>query len=625
MQPIKIYTQPEIEVTIGNDQTVVEVNQAGTPIELTVGGTFVAWGDIVGAIQDQTDLQNALDAKVDENSPITGATKTKITYDSKGLVTAGTDAGISDITGLQTALDLKVPYTGATDNVTLGEYGLTTGYIQFDTTPTTYTPAIGNMGWNDVEGTIDLLLRGGVVSLPIGQKQVARIVNGTGINVLKSNYQVVKVTGAQGQRLQVNLAQANNDANSADTLGLIAENINNNNTGFIVTSGLLENINTTGSLQGETWSDGNVLYLSPTVPGRVTNIKPQAPQHTVIIGFVIYAHPNNGKIYCKIDNGYEIDELHNVRITSPTNGQVLKYNTSLSVWENATDTVGTGTVTQVNATGGTGISVSGSPITTSGTLTITNTAPDQTVVLNSGTGISTSGTYPNFTITNSAPDQTVAISAGTGISTSGTYPNFTVTNSAPDQTVSLTGGGTVTISGTYPNFTITGSASGLADGDKGDITVSSSGSVWTIDNQAVTYAKIQNVTDNRLLGRSSGSAGSVQEITIGSGLSLSGGTLTNTGSSSAYSISTKTGNYTETATSGEIILLGDTTSGTFTITLPTAISNTAKITIKKIAGSNNLTIDGNGSQTIDGGLTADLVRVYESITLVSDNSNWHII
>jgi hypothetical protein len=116
---------------------------------------------------------------------------------------------------------------------------------------------------------------------------------------------------------------------------------------------------------------------------------------------------------------------------------------------------GSGTVTSVAATAGTGISITGSPITTSGTLNITNSAPDQTVVLTAGTGISTSGTYPNFTITNSSPDQTVALTAGTGISTSGTYPNFTVTNSAPDQTVALTGAGTTSITGTYPNFTIT--------------------------------------------------------------------------------------------------------------------------------------------------------------------------
>lgn len=148
-----------------------------------------------------------------------------------------------------------------------------------------------------------------------------------------------------------------------------------------------------------------------------------------------------------------------------------------------------GTVTSVGATAGTGISVSGSPITTSGSITITNTAPDQTIVLTNGTGISATGTYPNFTITNTAPDQIVALTAGTNISITGSYPNFTinatgsgtvssvnltagtgisvaggpittsgsitVTNTAPDQVVSLTNGGGITVSGSYPNFTLT--------------------------------------------------------------------------------------------------------------------------------------------------------------------------
>jgi hypothetical protein len=126
--------------------------------------------------------------------------------------------------------------------------------------------------------------------------------------------------------------------------------------------------------------------------------------------------------------------LSNIGNSSLTNSAITINGTSTSLG----GSISVGTVTSVDATAGTGISVSGGPITGSGSLTITNTAPDQTVVLTAGTGISTSGTYPSFTVTNTAPDQTVAISSGTGISVSGTYPNFTVTNTAPSS------GGTVT-------------------------------------------------------------------------------------------------------------------------------------------------------------------------------------
>ena len=122
----------------------------------------------------------------------------------------------------------------------------------------------------------------------------------------------------------------------------------------------------------------------------------------------------------------------------------------------------TGTVTSVAATAGTGITVSGSPITTSGTLTITNSAPDQTVSLTgAGTTVIT-GTYPSFTVTSNdaftGTVTSVAATAGTGITISGSpitsSGTLSITNSAPDQVVSLTGTGTTTVTGTYPSFTI---------------------------------------------------------------------------------------------------------------------------------------------------------------------------
>ena len=113
--------------------------------------------------------------------------------------------------------------------------------------------------------------------------------------------------------------------------------------------------------------------------------------------------------------------------------------------------------------------------------------------LTAGTGISYSaGTTYNgstaITINNSAPDQTVVLTGGTGISTSGTYPSFTITNTLPDQVVALTGAGTTSISGTYPNFTITSndqytgtvtsvSGTGTVNGISLSGTVTSSGSL----------------------------------------------------------------------------------------------------------------------------------------------------
>ena len=263
-------------------------------VQVASGGGGATWGGITGTLSNQTDLQNALDA--------------------------------------------KVPYTGATTNVNLGEWQLSAGQITFDQTPTG-AAGVAVMQWNNTDGTVNLGLLGGQSTLKIGQETVARVVNGTGINLLRSQYKVVKVTTAQGQRLQVDLAQANNDINSVDTIGIVSENITNNQEGYIKILGQLEEINTTGSLQSETWADGDVLYLSPTTAGAITNIKPIATAgHIVVLGYVEYAHAIHGKLFVKILNGWEIDELHNVWINPSTqaNNDLLVYNSTSELWENKT-------------------------------------------------------------------------------------------------------------------------------------------------------------------------------------------------------------------------------------------------------------------------------------------------
>jgi len=163
-----------------------------------------------------------------------------------------------------------------------------------------------------------------------------------------------------------------------------------------------------------------------------------------------------------------------------------------------TGAVSVGTVTSVSATAGTGITVTGSPITSSGTLTITNSAPDQTVSLTASTGISTSGTYPNFTITNTAPDQTVSLTGAGTTSISGTYPNFTITSADSTVGTVTSVGGTGTVSGISLSGTVTSSGN-LTLG--GSLDLSSPPTIGNTAPNTGTFTTL-TVNDNTTLGSS---------------------------------------------------------------------------------------------------------------------------
>jgi hypothetical protein len=124
----------------------------------------------------------------------------------------------------------------------------------------------------------------------------------------------------------------------------------------------------------------------------------------------------NGSIWQKVDNTETVTSVNG------QTGAVVLTTTNIAEGTNLYYTDGRA---RAAISAGTGISYNNT------TGVVTNAAPDQTVAIAGGTGISTSGTYPSFTVTNTAPDQTVVLTAGTGISTSGTYPNFTITNTSP--------------------------------------------------------------------------------------------------------------------------------------------------------------------------------------------------
>lgn len=229
-----------------------------------------AWGTITGTLSSQTDLQTALDLKAPLASPAL-----------TGVPTAPTAATLTSTTQIAT-----------------------TAFVQQEL-------AAGTA----VAKNLEVYVR-----------------NQTGATLAAGT--IVYIDGATGNRPTVTKAQANNDANSAQTFGFTKTSIANNGFGYVIVRGEVENLDTSALTEGQQ------LYLSPTTSGTWTTTKPSAPQHLVYVGIVVRAHPTQGVILVAIQNGYELNELHDVKITSVSNGQVLKYDSAQGLWVNGTDSAG---------------------------------------------------------------------------------------------------------------------------------------------------------------------------------------------------------------------------------------------------------------------------------------------
>jgi hypothetical protein len=280
--------------------------------------------------------------------------------------------------------------------------------------------AVGRFVWNDGDGTLDLGLKGGNVTLQLGQEQVARVYNAEATTL--NDGEIVYISGSQGNRISVKRAGNSAEAGSRNTIGMITETILAGTEGFVTTNGVVNGLNTIGLTAGAT------LYLSTN--GGYTQTKPVAPAHTVIVGFVQRVHASVGSIFVKIDNGYELDELHNVIDTSTTSSYGDLLVRSGSLWTNSKQLTGS-------------YGITGSLQATSFTGSLQGTATTASYVLNSvSSSFATTASYvqnvPAPNIINNASIGRILLSDGT---TNAATASSNLSWNSGNETLDVTNGG----------------------------------------------------------------------------------------------------------------------------------------------------------------------------------------
>lgn len=287
---------------------------------------------------------------------------------------------------------------------------------------------------------------------------------------------------------------------------------------------------------------------------------------------------------------------------------------------------GSGLTNVVNSlTASTGINVSGS----TGAVTVTNTAPDQTVTLTAGTGISTSGTYPNFTITNTSPS-----SGGTVTNVSGTSPiavaNGTTTPTVSIQVANSTQSGYLTSTdwntfnnkqpaGTY--VTSVGATAPITStgGTTPTIAIpvaSASANGYLSSTDWSTFNSKAPATSGTSILYGNGSGG-FSNVTIGSNLTFSGGTLSASGATPAGSNTQVQYNNSGAFGASSSFTFNSTTGD---VTAPQQVASNGLI-VNSATVSNNYTIaSGNNAMSV-GPIT---VASGKSVT-ISSGQRWVVL
>ena len=483
---------------------------------------------------------------VDVSGGTTGLTTSGGPITTSGTITL---AGILNIanggTGASTAAGAPFALKGANADIT-SLSGLTGAissptYVQFGSGSGTILAA-GRMWYDQTTGSLNFGMGNGNITQQVGEETF--MYGKASAAITDSPLQIIYHTGTVGASGVITFAPTiAGITNVNDIIGVATESLALNDFGRITAFGVVRGITTNGTAFGETWADDDVIWYNP-VTGNPTKVEPVAPNIKVQIGTVINAGSGgSGSFQVLLRPGSVLGGTDsNVQFGTLANNDLIAYDSTLGYWKNIPgSSYGTGTVTSVGLSLPAIFTVSGSPVTTTGTLTAalaSQTANYFFAAPNGSAGAptfraivaadvptlnqNTTGTASNVTgivaVANGGTGTaTPSLVAGTNVSITGTWPNQTINSSNPGGTVTSVAatvpsflsisGSPITSSGTLA-ITYSGTALPIANGGTGETTANTafnalapsqtanSGKYLTTDGTNTSWASVASSTTN---------------------------------------------------------------------------------------------------------------------------------
>jgi hypothetical protein len=202
---------------------------------------------------------------------------------------------------------------------------------------------IGEIAWNDSDGTMDIGLKYGGVVLQVGQETHYIVRNATSSTIL--NGTAVYCSGVTVGSGRIEIDKMESTIDPVQFLGLATQNINTGINGVVTYFGYVRGLDTRGtantaiSVGDEDWAVGDKLYIHPTAPGKLTKVEPEAPNVKICVASVINRNQTAGVLFVRPTTNLTLSKLSDVQIDTPTDGQVLRYVSANNRWESTSDVI----------------------------------------------------------------------------------------------------------------------------------------------------------------------------------------------------------------------------------------------------------------------------------------------